>query len=161
MFIKLEANSNFSVLDPRDNWILMKGLHGARVPKLLDDWEAPAPQKEKPSFEKLDNSEDWYSFSLRPNFKDKNNTGAYNYHYLPTGATFVPMNKKRERKVDDWNFHYSSWKEEGEKTKQIRHGANATNLFPPGTSDKLFYWAENKNRIYIKTKIKLELIFLF
>ena len=47
VLVKLEDNSNSSVLDDKDNWILIKGLDGARVAKPPDDWEAPALKKRR------------------------------------------------------------------------------------------------------------------
>ena len=59
------------------------------------------------SFDTVDNTGGWPSYTYRPKFRNtKAKSGKennYQYHYLPTGTTLVPINKaSKNREIKGW-----------------------------------------------------------
>ena len=76
-----------------------------------DEFVASAPQTDKgePKFEEVDNPFGAGEFLFRPKFEK----GKYTGHYLPTGATAVPVGDSGTRMHAGWEFKYGKTESTG------------------------------------------------
>eukprot|EP00521_Asterionellopsis_glacialis_P000227 CAMPEP_0195249198 /NCGR_PEP_ID=MMETSP0706-20130129/1978_1 /TAXON_ID=33640 /ORGANISM="Asterionellopsis glacialis, Strain CCMP134" /LENGTH=359 /DNA_ID=CAMNT_0040300965 /DNA_START=20 /DNA_END=1102 /DNA_ORIENTATION=+ len=111
------------------------GSHGinslknnVRIPKPDPEWKCPPVRTERgePPFESVDNPGGWNRYYFQPKFM-KGKDGKYAGHFLPTGATPVPIGPSGKRKCGPWEFHYNGFKN---ASMPYCRGATTTNLFP-------------------------------
>ena len=85
-------------------------MHAIKTPGAPDNWSHPAAKTEQgePSFENVDNTGGWSSFTFRSEYEKGRGTGDYKLHSFPTCASPVPL-VDGEVKVADREFYYKGW----------------------------------------------------
>ena len=95
------------------------------LPKPPDDFVVPPLRSDEPAFNVVDNPGDWDRYYFQPK---RTKSNKYAGHFLPTGATPVPLGDDGKRKCGSWEFHYKGF-DNGNSTS-YRRGATTSNLFP-------------------------------
>jgi hypothetical protein len=108
------------------------------IPDTPADWEPPTQKVDRgePVFAEVDNPGGWSQFVFRPEF-GTTAPKQYKRHSMPTGAQPVPINPDGKRIVDDWEFFYNGWEEEGDDGNGGRHGATSEDMFPESRKGEL------------------------
>ena len=105
------------------------------VPSYPDDWvpdEKRIEQGEPAMFNDVDNPGNWSEFIFRPEFESgRNRGGKYKGHFLPTGATPLPVGPNGKRTINGWEFFYNGWENE---SKNGRSNSSSKELFPDSRS---------------------------
>ncbi len=87
------------------------------------------PKPGDPQEDKLDNPAGWSMFTFTPSYHPK--TKKYDGHTTPSGAHVVPADGTGKRIMNEWEFHYKTWKAEPfDVETYARTGANFSNLKP-------------------------------
>ena len=100
------------------------------IPSHPDNWQRDPPKIEqgKPEFDLIDNPGKWSDFIFRPEFETSRSVrGKYKGHFLPTGATPVPVGPDGKRSQSGWEFFYNGWDNEAKKG---RSNSSCSELFP-------------------------------
>lgn len=102
-------------------------IHGnISLPKPPPDYVVPPLKANEPPFHEVDNPGGWDRYYFQPK---RNKSGNYCGHYLPTGATPVPLNPcDGTWKCGDWTFYYNGFS--NGMGSPYRRGATTSNLFP-------------------------------
>ena len=128
--LKLTSTGGLEVLGdlPSDGSTGDSRYKNVKIPSPDPEWTPPEVKAKKgePQFCDVDNPGNWNRFIFQPKF-DRKGTKKYTGHFLPTGATPVPLNKDGKRVVGDWEFFYNGFKNDD---MPYRHKATTTNLFP-------------------------------
>ena len=124
---------NLVMFEPNSESLKSKNPY---VPTPPEDWIPDVPKIElgEPPFESVDNPGDWSPYTFRPEFegggRNKRNGGQYKGHFLPTGATPVPIQSDGKRSISGWEFHYKGWDRTESDVKHGRSDSSTNELFP-------------------------------
>ena len=78
------------------------------IPSVPDDWVPGVRSSDEPEFTTIDNPGNWNEYVFRPEYQSSNrNDKKYKGHFLPTGATPVPLSVDgNNRSIGKWKFFY-------------------------------------------------------
>ena len=85
------------------------------IPSIPDNWKPDDIRSEQgePEFDQVDNPGNWNDFIFSPEFElGRSRAGTYKGHFLPIGATPVPISSNDgTRSINDWQIFYNGWED--------------------------------------------------
>lgn len=126
--LKLTATGTTEVIGElaSDGSVVGSNAYNVTIPSPPSDYVAPPLMANEPAFSDVDNPGGWDRYYFQP--KKCSKSHKYAGHFLPTGATPVPVGEDGKRKCGDWTFHYNGYS--NGPTSGYRRGATTSNLFP-------------------------------